>query len=1091
MSCWSNPPYQYRVRQIVLTVILILSAGGAFSITEAESNPRLKTERDLALAALNDGNRLATTWTRDSLHEAINRYKLAASIGRVANFHVAFEALRKAAAVHFTLGEYSASLKLSLEASTLSNRHGRRLEVMEAFTDVGKAYSALGQKEKALEYLQKVLVFAEGNGRAATSTQKQQLAAQARIYLGEIYYTQGGASRALNSFKRAEKLLSELGDRRGEAEAKLNVGYAASALADQQEALSRFNNAIDLFRTAADPRGEAQVLTAIGSIRSLQGNEDAAIDLHRKAMSMFREIGDVQGEGVTLNGLGQAYDDLGDRLTALDFYSQALTCFEKTGSIELATVSKYKIGKVHKALGHLDEALKHYQQSIQLSQSAGRRRMEAYALKDMAEIYSIQQKNTQTFEQYQKILNLYRTLRDFRGQAITLSSIGDLYFAAGDKRNAMEQYRRALPLIRTTLDREGEISILFALGRTALELKQLDEARSRVEQSIKIIETLRTYVNNADLRTTYFAAVNQNYDLYVQILMQLEREHPGKGYAELALQASESGRARALVEVLAEARANLPAIVKPELEKREQELYETINDKERLALELSSAPELRVEAGALAREIRQLRTELQAVQARIRIESPRYAALTQPQPLSVKQIQEELRGEDTLVLEYTLGEEKSYLWAISQDSFNSFELPARAIVESAAREVYDLITTRQRVRDDPNYANLVAQADALYDEKATTLVQILLGPLATSLGNKRLLIVPHGVLQYIPFEALPVPQAETNQIANEQTWLGANHEVISLPSVSVLAAMRRELKSSDYPVQKVISVFADPVFEADDRRVQRSNAGELQNAENQTERLALRDFNPFGKEKTIPRLGFTRTESQVIMNLAPAGSADSSLDFEADRNAVLNAKLDQYQIIHFATHSLINSNQPQWSGILLSRVNRNGASQNGFLQLSDIYHLKLSAKLVVLSSCNSGLGNEVKGEGLIGLTRGFMYAGSKSVVASLWKVDDRATSELMSRFYRAMLQDNLSPAAALRVAKESLRRESRWRAPYYWAAFVIQGEYREHIVVQRANSRVNYIMLGSSLMLICLISALYVRHRLRKRTASPRSYSAG
>jgi CHAT domain-containing protein len=171
-------------------------------------------------------------------------------------------------------------------------------------------------------------------------------------------------------------------------------------------------------------------------------------------------------------------------------------------------------------------------------------------------------------------------------------------------------------------------------------------------------------------------------------------------------------------------------------------------------------------------------------------------------------------------------------------------------------------------------------------------------------------------------------------------------------------------------------------------------------------------------------------------------------------------------------------------------VNRNGASQNGFLQLSDIYNLKLSAKLVVLSSCSSGLGNDVKGEGLIGLTRGFMYAGSKSVVASLWKVDDRATSELMSRFYRAMLQDNLSPAAALRVAKESLRRERRWRAPYYWAAFVIQGEYREHIVVQRANSRVNYIMLGAPLLLICLISALCAWYRLRKRTASPRSYSA-
>src|SRR5205085_9833483 len=135
------------------------------------------------------------------------------------------------------------------------------------------------------------------------------------------------------------------------------------------------------------------------------------------------------------------------------------------------------------------------------------------------------------------------------------------------------------------------------------------------------------------------------------------------------------------------------------------------------------------------------------------------------------------------------------------------------------------------------------------------------------------------------------------------------------------------------------------------------------------------------------------------------------------------------------------------SGVVLSLLDREGKPQEGFLRLHEIYNLRLTADLVVLSACQTGLGNDVKGEGLIGLTRGFMYAGAKGVVASLWKVDDEATAELMKRFYAGMFTQGLTPAAALRQAQLEMWQSRRWHEPYYWAAFVIQGQYDQKEVV--------------------------------------------
>jgi CHAT domain-containing protein len=264
------------------------------------------------------------------------------------------------------------------------------------------------------------------------------------------------------------------------------------------------------------------------------------------------------------------------------------------------------------------------------------------------------------------------------------------------------------------------------------------------------------------------------------------------------------------------------------------------------------------------------------------------------------------------------------------------------------------------------------------------------------------------------------------------------HEVTSIPSASTLAILRRELQGRA-TAEKVVAVFADPVFDKTDERVSavlsRSAGGHHVTPE-------VREPANFSDElPPLPRLPYTRQEAEAILALVPATAQKAALGFEANRVTAMSEELSKYRIIHFATHSFLDSMHPELSGIALSMLDRQGKPQEGYLRSYEVFNLKLGAELVVLSGCRTGLGKEVKGEGLYGMTRGFMYAGSKRVVVSLWDVQDQATARLMSDFYRGLLgTKRLNPAAALRAAQLAIWREGRWQAPYYWAGFVLQGE---------------------------------------------------
>ncbi|MGH9799472.1 MAG: CHAT domain-containing protein, partial [Blastocatellia bacterium] len=417
---------------------------------------------------------------------------------------------------------------------------------------------------------------------------------------------------------------------------------------------------------------------------------------------------------------------------------------------------------------------------------------------------------------------------------------------------------------------------------------------------------------------------------------------------------------------------------------------------------------------------------------------PRYAALAQPQPLTAEQIQK-LLDEDTLLLEYALGEKRSVLWAVTSDATVSVSLPPAKQIESAAVKCYDLLKESKQRRWQRD-----AELSAL-ELSRMILPSINSLPKSLKLMNKkRLVIVADGVLQFIPFGILSLP----TETATARSTLLSRFELINLPSASTLAALRTE-RGERQKSSGLLAIFSDPVFESNDPRLKSALAVNASSPATAKPSLASRQLTRSAEEAGLngfTRLPFSRREAEAILALSGNAHSKNNLDafdFTASRNTALNANLSDYRILHFATHGLLNSRHPELSGITLSLVNETGQPQDGFLRMTDLFNLKLNADLVVLSACRTAMGKDIKGEGLIGLTRGFMYAGARRIVASLWDVNDAATAELMGRFYRFLLKDKLPAASALRAAQLSMAKDARWSAPYYWAGFVIQGDWQE------------------------------------------------
>jgi tetratricopeptide (TPR) repeat protein len=895
--------------------------------------------------------------------------------------------------------------------------------------------------------------------------------------IGEVYFSLGEMEKALEKYDEALPIKRAMDDRDGEAETLTSIGTVYLSLGDGQKALEKFNQALPIKRAIGNREGEAKNLNNIGNVYLSSGETQKALDKFNEVLPIIRAIGHRLGMSVTLNNIGVAYWELGEIQKALEKYTESLHIYREEGVLRGEAITLNNIGNAHLSMRESQKALDKFNEALPISRRIGDRRVEAATLTNIGNVYMSSGEMEKALEKYNEALPINRAIGNRGQEALTLHRLGVTYNSLGESEKAFDKHKEAYSIAQELGDRRGEAATLLGMARVEQKRGNLAQARRTIEQAIGVIESLRADVVSQDLRASYLASQQEFYRFYLQVLMEMHRQNPAGAFEAAALGVSERARARSLLELLTEARADIRQGVDSSLLERERSLQQRLATKASAQTSLLNRRHTPAQAEAIAKEIAAITAEYDEVEAQIRASSPRYAALTQPQPLNLSEIQRQVLDPDTLLLEYSLGEDASYLFVVSNTSITSHQLPKRSEIEEATRRVHELLTAPQpRPGDTASTRQArIREARASYWPQAAVLSRILLGPAAAQLSNKRLLIVADGALQYLPFGVLPVPErlggrgtggrgddlsprtaassprrpvsapstgrepSPSPRPSASPTPLIVEHEIVHLPSASTLAVLRRELAGRK-PAPKDVAVLADPVFTADDARVKPSGRDLAARNARETSSNLTRALTDVRGE--LARLLMTREEAQAIFSLTPSNARLEALDFRASRATGTSDELSQYRIVHFATHGLLNSRHPKLSGLVLSLVDERGGPQDGFLQLHDIFNLRLSAELVVLSACQTGLGKEIKGEGLVGLTRGFMYAGAARVTASLWKVDDAATSELMKRFYQGMLQEGKRPAAALRAAQVEMWRRPQWQSPYYWGAFVLQGEWK-------------------------------------------------
>jgi CHAT domain-containing protein/Tfp pilus assembly protein PilF len=987
-------------------------------------------------------------------------------------------------------GEKDLSQALEIQQRLAPNS----LSVAATMNGVGNVAQSRGNLDKAEEYHRKALAIREQLAPGSLDV------AGSLNNLGLDFRLRGDLDQAEKYYLRSLEIRQQLTPDSLDVAAVLNnLGVVAYKRDDLATAEDYYNKSLAIKeKLAPDSLDVPKTLKNLGLVAEERGNLRDAEQYYRRGLAIEERLAPNSLDvALSLNNLGLLASDCGDLAKAEEYHRRALALEEKLapGGPDSAG-SLTNLGIVAWRRGNLEKAEQYYKQALVLEQKLAPESVElAETLNDLG-LVARDRNDLVKAEQYYRQALAINEKKAAPGSLLlvsALTNLGSLAADSGDWTKAEDYLLRSLEISkkiapsglstaeilnnlgkvaadRGNLDKAQEYDqaalgirekiapestehaeTLAALAGIMLRKGQLDAAAPLFEQALDTLDRQTEHLGGSEeARSAFRAKFVGYYQNYIDLLVR--QKHP-----ELAFHVLERSRARTLLEMLASAHIDVHKGIAPGLLDQERLLAAEIAAKTSRRIRLLSDKHSEQQLAAVNQEIEKLLAQRKDVEEQIQASSPGYAALVRPMPLSTNEIQQQLLDDETLLLSYSLGEERSYVFAVTSTSLHAYELPKRSEIEAAAFRVYDLMSARNR----PAHAELrpfLSGRAIEYGKAATALSQMVLGPVAEQLRQKRLVIAADGALQYVPFAALPMPAPGAQLTSETQPpdrgramLLVAKHEELAnLPGASVLAILRRDAAARK-PAPKGVAVFADPVFSASDVRVNSELAAQKHTGAALSESAPVenltRSANDLGLATGsagpyLPRLPFSRREAMAILSLIPPGQGMKALGFDASRATVTAPELAHYRIVHFATHGLLDNEHPELSGLVLSLVDEHGKPQNGFLDLEDIYNLNLSADLVVLSACETGLGKQVKGEGLVGLTRGFMYAGATRVVASLWSVDDEATKELMTRFYKAIEQQGMSPVQALRQSQVAMMEQDRWHDPYYWAGFVLQGEWK-------------------------------------------------
>ncbi len=994
-------------------------------------------------------------WNYDSVLAARNLYlENSESYEKSASYSAAAKEIRRMCEMELMLGKPDIVVHLLYRSLLLEKKATNVTGEAETRGFLAYVLSKLGKPKESSQNLRTAINLIElvddPGGRATV-----------HFYAGESFYLNQDLPNLRTHYDQAFKLYQTAGDRKGMAKALTAMAYASMAGDETLAGIELASQSLKLWRDLGDRRGEALSLTALGLAQLRSGETNAAESSLRAAESLFPESLDRTEKAVLTYSLGRLYENFDVCDQALSYYRQSLELLDFEEDISLVIGNLWTLSAIATACGDpVIEPRKLAEKALRLAQQLDKKDDIASTYTTLGEICLRENDTGKALENYLKAEKIFSKHKYLLSTSRTLNRLGHIYVKIGDYDKALDYFKKALALNRQIKNSSGEADMLFRIAEIHHLQGNEPEALAVLENSMSIVKSLAGEIANTQLKTSYSSKVHDRYELYINLLMA-QGQRNQEEFINKALQANEDSRSRVMLENLRLAGARITMDAPLAIISREKKASGLLHEKLNILTKLMSSDAPSEFVKKISDEVSVAETELQNIKAALKQTSPIYSAIKNPAPFDVGEFQAQVLDDNSLLLEFSLGKEESYLWVVGKSTFDSYVLPPREQIESRIERLRSLLNQGSMLPNEAVdvFQKRVADAEAEYLHEARTLSNELLGQAADKLTGKRLIVVADGKIHYFPLAALPFPNSATDDP------ILLTNEVVYEPSAAALMIIKKMSASGKVP-EKGLFLVSDPVYsKLDDRLNGSANSGFVA--------TVLGNFRSFDSLESLPRLPASLEEARSITEVVGSAGTTGHTGFAANRENILNAGIGDYKVIHFATHGLLDEKRPELSGIALSLFDETGQQQDGgFIRLQDVYGMNLNADLVVLSACDTGLGKEIKGEGLMSLNNAFLQAGAKSVVSSLWRVDDTVTKILMTDFYSGMASENLTSSEALRQAQIKLRKDPRFSSPFYWASFTAQGNFNTAPQLSRSY---NTWILAVGLGLISLCGIYWLR----------------
>ena len=1000
----------------LLSVLAFLPSPAAGIVSSANDDSDTELER---------ARRLVLEWNRNSIEESS---RLCTSLANT----------------HFKRSVSSVSIKAELQFGRNAMLLGKTDEAREIFKKVENdarsngfqnIYSSAvaelflielnsGQTEAADETLNS-LVRLRSSGEVLPETKALLSFAEA-----EFHYYRQNLDSAIEDYSNAVDLANSAGDISGSAKYRLYLAYAYLSALRYDESLAAMLASLERSKEAGDKRIQAFAHIGLGRIWSQLDERQRSLDSYKTAEAMFDPGVDLVEQARLYNGIGKIYEDSADYPSSLIYRKKALEAFRSAGHVLGESVTLPSLGILSYRSGSMSEAKKYFAEALELNKKTANRVNEAWTRAELGSLYFYDNEPMAAAAELERSERYFSEIGDRYILPIVQTRLSKVYLAQGRLADARQLLNSSLQLNRAVQNRYHEADTLFQLSLTEKASGNPDRALELAIGSVEISDSLYHDFGRVGLKGSFTSSVYDRYALSIQLQADRAAKTPDQDSKLKALKMAEGIRARTFIEKMSQLNARSFADADEKFLENERRIISELSSKsDQLTNMLSKEPNSS-DIRRISDEVSDLKDRLDEIRSELKNKSPYYSAISDPEPFDIARFRTNALAEDEVLLEYFLGNDRSYLWLVTKNELEQYVLPQKSDIDERVDRLLELLNSRKPQSGDSieSLRSRVAEADRSFSLLSHELSDMLLGNVSDKLKGKRLIVVPDGKLHYLPLSALPFP----NSPSDEPILL--TNEVVYQPSAQTMSLLKTVHRDSRADHRKDFLIFSDPVFNREDPRL----TGIALDPEKGPS--PDQSFRLVESLETLPRLQSSGVEATSIQKIVSGSDVDSFSGFAASRERLMGLPLDDYRVLHFATHGFVNLDRPDLSSLVFSRFDKSGTPLNESVRMQDIYSMKLSADLVVLSACETGTGKEVKGEGVVGLNTAFLQAGSRSVLASLWPIEDSATNLIMTEFYEGMWNRGESSAESLRNAQIKLYRDPQFSSPFYWASFTLQGD---------------------------------------------------